>query len=794
MIAGKLYKETKIRNNERVYIEGRGDYFRKVLISYLLILLIPLCTGLISYRISVSVAKSSAVDQSLAVLEQSQRMLESRMEEVENFVRELSLQPSFATLLYSHADVSDKVVELREVVEQLSVYASTSYLLRYFYIYIWDKDIVLSPGSAYLRPSHFYELQRFSQLEYKEWRQRILRMPHMYNVLPLQPYQWDQRQTSVITVVQTLPFYSGANPKGTVVIPIDVSHFQSLLDSFVTPSGGWAFMRNEHGELLASAGISPAEIEQLDLSAAPKNKEYKLEDGSSVYMLSIAEENGWSYVAAIPKSNIMEGAGYIQRMTIIVMLVTLVIGGLASLFLARRNIRPLSELVASVHEHLDYSRDNEKKEKLEKNAYDFLQGNFSLMIRDHESLRSELVHQEQILKDSFLRRLIHEEFHSRADLMSSAAQVGLTVSQKGAVILLKIHGYGDMEGEDIYEELAAAKVIVKKVLQAFQPNPLTVDLQKDELVFWLNIEEQPDQKKIPYMKEQLTELRANLQEEFSMEVTMTVGPWTPLFETSRSYEQARRMLDYSMLKNESGVFWHDQYEAVNEFINYPIEIEVRLIKALKTGEVDIAIRLVNEVLDQLLEKEQPPLLAQQWLAQVKGTFLRALSPQAIQQHSLSRLKKALLEIKLSDGRAHVQAVLEDIIRSYAECQQKMKNAAGEETVLRMKRYIDQHFSEPSLTNYDVAKVIGLPEKYISQLFKQQTGQSISEYVMDLRLRESMTMLTETNETVQAISECVGYNSPHSFRRAFKRIIGLTPQQYRKTMRSGHQKSKQQESK
>jgi len=67
------------------------------------------------------------------------------------------------------------------------------------------------------------------------------------------------------------------------------------------------------------------------------------------------------------------------------------------------------------------------------------------------------------------------------------------------------------------------------------------------------------------------------------------------------------------------------------------------------------------------------------------------------------------------------------------------------------------------------------------LFKRQTQIGFNEYVEKLRMAKAIDLLKEENEkreSIEVIAEKVGYNSVQSFRRAFKRVYGTTPKNYR----------------
>ena len=95
---------------------------------------------------------------------------------------------------------------------------------------------------------------------------------------------------------------------------------------------------------------------------------------------------------------------------------------------------------------------------------------------------------------------------------------------------------------------------------------------------------------------------------------------------------------------------------------------------------------------------------------------------------------------------------------------------------RIVDYIQLHLSDPDLCLQMVADHFGLSSAYISSLVKDETGQSFSIYCERLRVANACEMLREGKQ-IQAVAEAVGYSSAHTFRRVFKKVVGILPSQY-----------------
>jgi len=77
-------------------------------------------------------------------------------------------------------------------------------------------------------------------------------------------------------------------------------------------------------------------------------------------------------------------------------------------------------------------------------------------------------------------------------------------------------------------------------------------------------------------------------------------------------------------------------------------------------------------------------------------------------------------------------------------------------------------------------VMGRPS--FRRLFKQHTGLSPNQYLLEIRIRKAQSLLTNTALSVQRISEETGFESSFYFSRFFKQRTGLSPLNYRKAFR------------
>lgn len=93
-------------------------------------------------------------------------------------------------------------------------------------------------------------------------------------------------------------------------------------------------------------------------------------------------------------------------------------------------------------------------------------------------------------------------------------------------------------------------------------------------------------------------------------------------------------------------------------------------------------------------------------------------------------------------------------------------------------YINKHFSE-KINLQELADINYVTANYLSRLFKQITGITLTEYIQTIRLDHSKTLLKATNEPIALIAEKCGFGDPNYFSYTFKKAESISPLQYRK---------------
>lgn len=102
-----------------------------------------------------------------------------------------------------------------------------------------------------------------------------------------------------------------------------------------------------------------------------------------------------------------------------------------------------------------------------------------------------------------------------------------------------------------------------------------------------------------------------------------------------------------------------------------------------------------------------------------------------------------------------------------------------EIAKQVEEYIGARLSDSELLVADIAEALYLNKDYLNRVFKKERGLSISQYLIQERMKLAAILLENPKNDVNTAAEKAGYNNYPYFASSFKRYYGCTPTQYRK---------------
>ncbi len=100
------------------------------------------------------------------------------------------------------------------------------------------------------------------------------------------------------------------------------------------------------------------------------------------------------------------------------------------------------------------------------------------------------------------------------------------------------------------------------------------------------------------------------------------------------------------------------------------------------------------------------------------------------------------------------------------------------TLFLIKDYISKNYSDSSLSIKDISDHVHLSSSYLCTLFKTESGQTLNQYLTSFRMEQAKQLLSDPRNKINEIAARVGYADQNYFGKTFKKVVGLSPSEYR----------------
>jgi YesN/AraC family two-component response regulator len=223
----------------------------------------------------------------------------------------------------------------------------------------------------------------------------------------------------------------------------------------------------------------------------------------------------------------------------------------------------------------------------------------------------------------------------------------------------------------------------------------------------------------------------------------------------------------------------DDQDFREEFKNSLEEYEV--IEANNGEEALALLRKPNEIDLAILDVVMPGLNGIDVLKELRrlspdigiimltGYSSKDIAVEALRAHADDYLEKPP---DIDKTKAVIEKVLDGKRRTFTSA------GGANSKVERIKRFAERNSHKRTCLK-DAAAAIYLSPKYLSRIFKQNTGTRFSEFRLEIKMNEAKSLLKDTDFNVNQIADRLGYQNAESFIRIFKKITGFTPTEFRK---------------
>ncbi|MGI6031647.1 MAG: AraC family transcriptional regulator [Eubacteriales bacterium] len=271
----------------------------------------------------------------------------------------------------------------------------------------------------------------------------------------------------------------------------------------------------------------------------------------------------------------------------------------------------------------------------------------------------------------------------------------------------------------------------------------------------------------------------------------------PVFTTTRINHLAEIMTAVStyasgMPLSKAGTFVYEQDKILNNIYNvkaiyekqpedehYPIEYEKQLHDLICKGDKAGSQALLNDILGYVF------LASDFDLEMIKTRVLELiviLSRATIDAGAdISEIfcfnRNYIKEIEHFTDIEDLSVWITGIMHRFINYSFDFTDVKHSDVVYKVMKYIKQNYSQ-KITLEDLAKHVYLSKSYLSSIFKEETGCSLSSYINQVRVEKSKLMLLDSTGSLAGIASLCGFEDQSYFTKVFKKIVGVSPKVYR----------------
>lgn len=403
-------------------------------------------------------------------------------------------------------------------------------------------------------------------------------------------------------------------------------------------------------------------------------------------------------------------------------------------------------------------------------------------LENEEELRNRLNETLPLLKERFLdylltNRITLEEIQDKHDYLQ------LNIKNENLLVMV-----AEIDEDDFTDKeqtrlkmIDIKEKIMKTVNSNFQGE--VIEEYPDRFIIIVSYQakliKEERQKQIKQMGTQLINL---LQDDYGISSTIGVGKHYQGAEfIADSYEEALEALGYNLFAGKGQViFIEDVTVSRNKDVFvYPFELEEKIIMSLKIGATEKSVQSAFLFIEKLCgQADMSPVQVKKGCLELIYTIMKKM----IQwDFDIDYIKKEELIEKKIRNTISVDILKRSIIEFVEYISDKIKDQKNRQKVSLIQKtikYIENNYDRDISLN-DIAEKVYLTPSYLANLFKEDTGETVMNYLTRIRINEAKNYLENTDKKIYQIAEEVGFNNSKYFSRVFKKRTGYTPGQYRK---------------
>lgn len=280
----------------------------------------------------------------------------------------------------------------------------------------------------------------------------------------------------------------------------------------------------------------------------------------------------------------------------------------------------------------------------------------------------------------------------------------------------------------------------------------------------------------PKMEMGIEEIQSCLQREFHISVSIGISQVRSGSDSLQAaFQGANQALKLRVQQGPFLISIENSSTDDNSKQDYPLMEEKKIQEAVVEANMEQAENAIRAFFVKL-RRECPGRAVLNYRRLYFSTLLQGVSHWGLPDAEQEYLWEGVLGLQCLD---EMESAYIKLCQKLIKRENKDQGYSSAETAVEaVKKYIDNHCEDTSISLKTLAEKAGITPSYLGQVFLKKYGISCVEYTNQVRMEKASQLLLKTNLTIQQISEQVGILNTNYFYTLFKREYGLTPSRYR----------------
>ncbi len=734
--------------------------FSMILFSYIAILLIPAALAVGFSLMANRMSTARCIDDVSNNIRQGQVLMEEQLDNMDSAAMYLSYDHTLKRMLRLETlQPGDKNVWfVSQFSERLAdIFADSSVL--YAYAVLLENEYVFhSNGMTQGRGFFFENFRNYAGMTAEEYIEESFGT-NQRTLLKLDRIK--RGDSSVSALTYNYPIVTGISYDGQADAVVQFLIREETLESFFMPllqrTGSHVLLMDGEGNtlfVLTKKGAQEQEISGFEVTQMVDitgSIEAKLGEERALLVYRRSEKNNLIMAAVIPEDVVLEDARHLRRVSFVMMLISMFVELALGFYFAWKYSSPIKNLVQNIYRMLNPEGEDIQKNEEGKSEYEHLESGVNRLLQTNQSMQITLQEKQQKEKKNFLTYLFSGEFRENEDIFREGALVGLELGNM--VYCVASFVMADLkQGEDVLKE-------------GEWSNVLAIYPAKEQLSVLFGFETMEQAEELPTQVEQIIE---KLTESGASDLKSGIGRtyWEEK-DIHFSYVQSL----YSVLTSKEMVTFYNNISQDFNALSYSTELENKLVNSTKHGEIRQIQQIFEHIREENFKKRHlSNSMGRILISNVVATLIKVYKDIILNEELEEVVGRILRLESVSEALDCLEA---EFIRIGEESAHS-RDEREENYQKRLIAYVEQNYSNPQLGVAMAAEEFTLSENYFSQLFKDVMKESFSNYLENMRLEKAKELIDEGTYNLEQIAGMVGYQNSGTFRRAFKRVTGISP--------------------